>query len=137
MLMRMLRLPRTELVLLLSALRLVVGIRIALWLFPYDRVRRFLMRERTATVSNISARKIAQIVDAAGRRVPGATCLTRALAAETLLKQRGHGADLRIGVSKGSANRLGAHAWVESGGVVVIGGEGADDLTPLRAGVQL
>ena len=73
-------------------------------------------------------------IDAASRYVPGATCLVRALAAETLLRKYGHDACLRIGVSKNSSQVLLAHAWVESEGQVVIGGEEAGGLTPLRAG---
>lgn len=53
--------------------------------------------------------------------MPGATCLARALAAEWLLRRGGHDARLTIGVASGRNASLDAHAWVESGGIVVAG----------------
>ena len=64
-------------------------------------------------------------VAAAGRRLPGArSCLPQALAARALLESSGRPARLRLGVSREGPFR--AHAWVESGGRVVVGGDVAD-----------
>jgi hypothetical protein len=67
--------------------------------------------------------------------VPAATCLTQALATQVLLDQRGQTARTRIGVVKGEDGQLQAHAWVESEGVVVIGGSESEikQYTPLLA----
>jgi hypothetical protein len=56
----------------------------------------------------------------ASRFVPGATCLTQAIAARTLLARRGHSSTLHLGVAK-EDGELKAHAWLEAGGRVVIG----------------
>jgi Transglutaminase-like superfamily len=68
--------------------------------------------------------RVAWAVAAASSFVPdGANCLIRALAAGRMLRRYGHDANLRIGVAKASpAGGLTAHAWLESGGKVVIGG---------------
>jgi hypothetical protein len=59
-------------------------------------------------------------VEVASRRIPGATCLCRALALQRLLAKNGHGSELRIGIEKNS-DRFGAHAWLVHGGKVLIG----------------
>jgi hypothetical protein len=69
-----------------------------------------------------SVERIAWAVGAASRYVPTATCLSQALAAQVLLARHGHPASLRIGVARGAAGRLEAHAWIESRGRIVIGG---------------
>lgn len=53
-------------------------------------------------------------------------CLTQALVVQLLFKRRKIPADLHIGVAKDSNGQLEAHAWVESDGVVVIGGSETD-----------
>jgi hypothetical protein len=77
-------------------------------------------------VEGASAEKVVWAVTASSRYVPAATCLTQAFATQVLLSRRGLAARLRIGVVKGKDGRLQAHAWVESNGVVVIGGSGPD-----------
>ena len=68
----------------------------------------------------------------AARFVPDATCLPQALAAEAILRRRGHPADLRLGVSRGD-DGVEAHAWVESYGRVIVGDGDLDRLEPLEA----
>ena len=46
------------------------------------------------------------------RVVPGATCLTQALALNQLLSNNGHASTVLIGVRKDD-DRFAAHAWVE------------------------
>lgn len=58
--------------------------------------------------------------------MPRATCLTQAFAAHILLKQYGYAATLRIGVMRNSAGAIIAHAWVESGEDIVVGGTHAE-----------
>ena len=62
-------------------------------------------------------------METAGRNVPRATCLVRALAGQAFLARYGHETDLRIGVLKEqSEKRVKAHAWLESQGLVLLGG---------------
>lgn len=67
--------------------------------------------------------RVRRAMKRAQRTMPSTTCLARALAAEYLLRSGGHQAALTIGVAKGAAGDppLDAHAWVESGGMVIAG----------------
>ena len=58
------------------------------------------------------------------RLVPRASCLPRAIAAELLLTRMGYRATLHIGVARTHRHGLEAHAWVDSEGIIVVGGEG-------------
>jgi hypothetical protein len=95
---------------------------------PFRTLRRLLAGrvKRSAGwrgTARVSPDRIAWAVTVAGRYARGrATCLVEALAVETLLAQGGHPARLRVGVAREEDGRLQAHAWVESGGRVVIGG---------------
>jgi hypothetical protein len=128
-----------ELPLLIEAIALVAAIRLGLALVTIGTLRRglALAARRTGRRSRAHpAERIAWAVTAA--RVPGATCLTRALAAETLLGRRRIPARLRIGISRG-ARGLDGHAWVESEGRIVVGGAelaGRAPLAPLDIGIR-
>jgi hypothetical protein len=61
------------------------------------------------------------------------TCLTEAVVAQVMLARRGHPATLRIGVARSEEGRFEAHAWVESGGRVMIGGHELGRYAPLAA----
>ena len=64
-------------------------------------------------------------VTAVGNRLfPTTPCLTQAVVVHRLFRRRGRSSELRIGVRKDGRGRFGAHAWVESDGEIVIGGEG-------------
>jgi hypothetical protein len=70
----------------------------------------------------ISASEIAWAVKAASGRIPGATnCLVRALALKYLLGLFGYDARLRLGAGHLEGGRFEAHAWIESGGRILIG----------------
>lgn len=108
-----------------TAIRLL-GSRGALAVLPYATVRRFFARphRRSFCVSDAPAyrRRVSWAVRAAGRWVLGdRPCLAQALVAERLLRRGGLEAHLRIGVAKGPDGELLAHAWVESGDVIVVG----------------
>ena len=68
----------------------------------------------------IAVNRLAWAVEVASRRMPGATCLCRALALQRLLAKNGHSSELIIGVEKNN-DRFGAHAWLIYGGQVLIG----------------
>ncbi|MES2937369.1 MAG: lasso peptide biosynthesis B2 protein [Pseudomonadota bacterium] len=65
------------------------------------------------------ARALGELVNLAARRGPfPASCLTRSLVLQWLLRRHGIAAQLRIGVRR-LQGPLDAHAWVEYGGVPV------------------
>jgi hypothetical protein len=110
----------------LVALPVVAAVRAALWVLPFGKLRSAIariIRHRSGSLapSPGGVDWIAWSVGSAARFVPRATCLTQALAGEVLLRCAGYPADVRIGVAKDPAGKLEAHAWVESGGRVVIG----------------
>ncbi|HEX6099719.1 MAG TPA: lasso peptide biosynthesis B2 protein [Thermoanaerobaculia bacterium] len=113
--------------LVMQALVAVPAVRLALWLLPFRIVRRRVGRaaarraEPTTPQPAVRAEQIVWAVMAVSARVPRATCLTQALAASLLLPRYGHDATLRVGVAKDEAGRLRAHAWLESGGVTILG----------------
>lgn len=114
---------------LAQAALLLVLVRIGLSLLPFRVVRRLLgfaaVRTRPSWENaGLLVDEVVRAVEMAGRHVPAvcSTCLTQALVAQLLLSRRGLEALLRIGVVKTEHGKIEAHAWVESGGRVVIGG---------------
>jgi hypothetical protein len=117
--------------LLIATWTLLLTIRLALRPVPQARLRSLLARaaRRRARVPH-SVEEIRWAVEMAAPKVPRASCLTQALATELLLERSGHPADVRLGVRRdGGAVR--AHAWVVTGGQVVVGGEGSERYAPL------
>lgn len=78
----------------------------------------------------VTTEQISIAIQSCARLIPGASCLTQALAAEVLMKRRGYACTLRIGVARDGGGPLRAHAWLESKGVAVVGG-GLSDYTLL------
>lgn len=76
--------------------------------------------------------RVRRAITAVARRVPPATCLVQALAADTMLRRRGLGCRIRIGVraSTRDAGAIAAHAWVDYDGAVVLGA--VDNLDDFR-----
>jgi hypothetical protein len=119
-------LTRQERGLLLRALVLVAGVRVALWTMPFRWVR-FVLRGRRAVSPNlevIRVKRLAWAVQAASRRIPGASCLTQALALQYLLARAGKSAEVHIGVAKDGARGFEAHAWLEHRGAILLGDNG-------------
>ena len=114
---------------LVRAAFLILFIRLGLQLMPFRTLRRLLskmgrVRQDALPPDEVSIRQVVWAVSAAGRRMPWAsTCLTRALAAQVMLGRLGEPTALSIGVAKDEQDKFKAHAWLESRGEVVIGGE--------------
>lgn len=118
---------------------MLFGWRIVLLVFPFRWARARISTPPSslpaaAPAASAAVSRIGWAVSAAARHVPGAGgCLVQALAAERLLRVHGLSACLRIGVASDGGKKLRAHAWVESGGRVVIGGRRLSGYTPLAA----
>lgn len=119
---------------LLQALPLVLVVRLLLWILPSPIIVRWVRRAAGGTagtrVPSAPMLSVIWAIDAVSRRVPGASCLTQAVAAQLLLHRQGYDSKLCLGVG-GTNGRFTAHAWVERRGRVLIGGEGASGLTRL------
>jgi hypothetical protein len=136
---------------LVQALWNLVVWRLGLWLLPVrvlrERARVSARNPRTSSRSAglracsaglragspLSVERVAWAVKTTAPYVPRATCLTQALAAQSLLNRAGHRSKLHIGVAKGPGTEFGAHAWLECKDRVVIGGADLDRYTPLLA----
>jgi hypothetical protein len=125
----------------LSALLLLVSIRIGLWVFPFRWMQtlgsrasdRSISSRSSSTFQTESIPALMQVIQRVARWVPAATCLTQALSAQILLARGGHRSVLRIGVIRGSTSGIKAHAWIEKDGRIVIGGDvpGMSEFRPL------
>jgi hypothetical protein len=120
------RLEPAEVALLLHALLVVARIRIALLWRPWRLVLAHVAPPDTASSDRFGAERLEWAVRTAGRVVPGATCLTQALALSHLLSRGGHASIVQIGVTN-EGGQFAAHAWVECHGAPLLGS--AADLT--------
>ena len=119
---------------LARALVAVVVVRAGLRVLPFrwwDRIADQMPAARSARPAGASARDIARSVRRVSRYVPGATCLTQALAARMLLTRSGFASELMFGVARTAEGELRAHARLESDGVIVLGGAESGEYTPL------
>jgi hypothetical protein len=129
-----LRLPSADRSLLTRSVLLVGAARLALWALPFNTARRlFARRARRSLAPYPTTERIGWAISVAKRFVPKGNCLPQALAAESLLARSGYPVELRIGVVKTDQGWLQAHAWVESGGRLVVGDltQGLSTYTPL------
>jgi hypothetical protein len=106
------------------AIRLFSAAPLVAWASrPPRRINRFNVREDSGWVS--------WAVETVGdKRWMRATCLARALAAQTMLRRRGIASRLCLGVAR-EGKELSAHAWIELGQEAVVGGREATAFTRL------
>lgn len=122
--LRLLTLCREDRGPLLRALPVVLLVRLSLWLVPVSRLQRMLSAGRpgVGSLTPCEARKLAWAVSAVADRIPSATCLTRALALQKLLRQRGGLSKVHVGFVSTGPGDVRGHAWLEWRGEVLIGG---------------
>jgi hypothetical protein len=124
-----LALPGSDRLLLVKAAATLVAVRCALHLVSIERLRSWAGRLRQG---DRPAARIIWSVRTAARRVPGATCLSSALALQRLLSSAGHPSQVHIGVARDASGFI-AHAWLVHDGVVVIGEEEHERYVQLTA----
>ena len=107
--------------LLFRALSWLSLVTLGLRVVSLQALQRLLDRSTAPRAPVASAQRIAWAVRVASRFVPAATCLPQALTAQHLLARHGYPAELQIGAAKRPDGTLEAHAWLISGGEVVIG----------------
>ncbi len=124
-------LPRAERALALRAILTLVRVRVTMRLFGFPRVKQWVddTSARRGRAPG-SAHDVRRAMERAARTVPGSTCLPRAIAATRLLREAGLPAEFTIGVAAtttldaavaAESPPLDAHAWVQSGDVIVTG----------------
>ncbi len=109
--------------LMVRALTTVARIRVALWAKRFASIRSQIVDlEATAPAALDDLRQIAWSVTATAKLVPQATCLTQALAGQTLLAQRGLASTVQLSISQNTGTDLRPHAWLLSDDIIVLGG---------------
>jgi hypothetical protein len=120
---KFLALSRSDKAILFSCVSVVAAARLGLTLLSYRTVRRWVPTGAGKELaSDDEVRRLAWGVRNAARMVPGASCLTQALAAQFLLARSGRRSQIQVGVAQDPEGRVLAHAWLISNGRVVIGG---------------
>jgi hypothetical protein len=134
MLRSVLALSTRERLLVAEAAVLLVGVGAAVRVVAYTRVRALLGSMPAPLLGGeATPEDVGWAVSAGGGAVPGdPSCLVRALVAEAMLERRGHETALRFGVD-GADRDMEAHAWLESGGEIIVGGENREAYTRLEA----
>lgn len=102
----------------LAAMRLALSVR------GYAAIRAAMPAAPQTAEGHFYARQLARRITRLARFVPGASCLTRALALQYLLARAGHACELHVGVKRDAAGRFAAHVWVSCNGRIVLGAEG-------------
>lgn len=128
--------------LVMTSAGLLLAVRLGLRVFPYqkvyDRLERLARRDSDRleangpTVGSDVANRIAWAVTSAASRIPGTTCLPRALVGHYLLLRAGCPARIRFGANKGTDGEFAAHAWLESCDQILLGGDTVLEYTPLN-----
>ena len=110
-----------EVATLARVVTLLWGYRLALWLLPFHWVMRHAERPVAQQEAKRSEqRRLVRRIKQAAWFVPHATCLVRVLVGAHLFAAQGRQAKVVIGVRR-RAGVLEAHAWLESGGRIVLG----------------
>lgn len=128
-------LPSAERACLVRSWCALLGIEVALRCLPFTRVASFCQRlPATGNTAHVPAlppvTRLAWLVTVAGRHSPlGTSCLKEALALSWLMSREGLPTTLRIGVAR-HHDDLGAHAWLEHKGRIILGGTDADAYAP-------
>ena len=107
-------LSRDERRLTLQSLVTVATAAASLRVLGVERSLQVASRRRGGPAKIVIA-DVAAAVERAGRYVPGATCLSNAVALAWMLRRRGVEAAVRIGIR--TAGGFEAHAWVEAAGL--------------------
>jgi len=128
---KFLSLDSSERLLLLQTFVFVWIASTILQLLPFAIVQK-LLASRVAPPGRVHRRhpieRLLWAIAVARRYVSGTTCLSLALAGRMMLNRYGYPAHIHIGVAKDHTGSFAAHAWLESEGTIVIGGQESTSL---------
>ena len=112
-------------------------IRLGLSLISYARLRKILSSpDQGDQPPKDLVDRCAWALTRGSRVVPGASCLTQALAGQWLLHRLGYASKVVIGVRPVAGGSLAAHAWLVASGRTVVGGD-AEDLSRFQKLTEL
>jgi Transglutaminase-like superfamily len=125
-----LKLNRSDRRTLFQSYLLLTLVRLGLWLLPFERLWKGLVKlgqlqSSSPAFLKTEAQTVRQViwaVNLSARFTPGgAKCLARALTTKVLLDRRQCPSEFKIGVAKNELGKLDAHAWIEVQNQVVMG----------------
>ena len=96
--------------------------RMLLWAFRYRQIAKLIRVQIESPPSPANPYLFSWAVRHASRIVPGASCLTQALALQYLLARKGTSVVIRVGVAYGAGQQRDAHAWVVLDDIILLGG---------------
>jgi hypothetical protein len=122
------QLPNNEKLLFFKALAISLLVKIVVYIFPLRWYSKYLGSDgsiKGMSLENEEAvKKITRAVLRCSRYAPWSTrCLVDAVTAKILLRQKGIGSTLFLGVNKES-NKMIAHAWLKCGEKFITGRKG-------------
>ncbi len=120
---KFLRLPAPEKRFFIRAVILLGAYRLALSAIPLQRLLRSALQEPRlrSPQQHLAIPRIANLIKAAARLIPGATCLSNSLAGYRLFADQGYRTTIHIGVAKHTQSGFQAHAWLTIDGTIVVG----------------
>jgi hypothetical protein len=127
--LKFIRLSSASRWLLAAAWVVLLIVRIIQSVLPFRVLRRIGGVGERLHWSPADEADLAWAITAAAGYVPGANCLTQALAFQVL-----HGdanIQVRYGVARTPCGRIAAHAWIESGGKAILGATAPGAFSPL------
>lgn len=138
---KFLALPLRRKLLLIEAWIYLGAARGALLNVPFRRLSRHLGKRLDPAVetpssgaSPVAAQDIGWAVQLMSRHTPWeSACLAQSIAGKFMLKRRGLGSLLALGLRKDEAGKLTAHAWLRSGNEILIGEVGHETFTVLSS----
>lgn len=117
--------------LLIEALGCLCWVKAVLLLVPFRWIAPRLGRQMAESPSSLNpperelALRVSWAVQAVSRHVPlGFVCLPQAMAAKWMLRRRGLPTTLYLGLRRGEALKVAAHAWLRAGDKILTGAPG-------------
>jgi hypothetical protein len=111
-------------------------IRLSLLIIPFRWITPFLGShmaqplEKVPLINKDLVNRVSWAIHAAGRHLPWkCKCMDKAVAGKAMLNRLGVPSTLYLGVAKDADKSLRAHAWLQTGGVFVSGGQGSVQYT--------
>ena len=118
---------RAQKTLIIIAVKELALARLYFSLFSTETIFKELEKQSLGPGSNIDKshlHRIAMAIDVAAANVPWrADCMIKVIAANRWLRRLGVASHFKIGVRKDMSNRLIAHAWLNVGDSVFVGGD--------------
>jgi hypothetical protein len=116
-----------EQILIIEAICLLVVARLMVFWIPFRWTALVLQKQQVVKYRGLeSSNVVKQIIwglQVAIRHIPwNAKCLEQAIAGNIMLARRGILSTLYLGLAKDKKDNLSAHAWLQSGSKIVVGG---------------